>query len=110
MPKKLYVEQEGVAIDESRIPKGLRDLVPVVREWCFIGETPLASKLKKASDDELRKVVEQTEVRLAAVQKYCNETYDLTPVPHEAGMFHVFLTNYLELRSQHWLRESKRKK
>jgi hypothetical protein len=110
MSTKLYVELAGVVISPDKIPKHLRSLTSIARQWCFIGETALASKLKKTPDSELSSVVAATEPRLAELQKYCFETDELVPVPHEAAMFQIFLTSYLELRSALWLRESSRKK
>ena len=101
-----YLNMRGVVIVEKKIPHGLRSLLPLAEEWCVLGDTELEKKVKNATTEKLRTVVDTCEPLFAELQEYCSSCRDKITVPHEVALFQVFRFNYLTVRSELWVRQS----
>lgn len=72
-------------IDASKIPKGLQDLVPYLKEWAISDDSERDEKIKKTSKPKLQKVIDSVNPKMDLINNYLDSFKD-EAIPYEATL------------------------
>jgi hypothetical protein len=101
----LYSKLSGVVIKSEKVPKALVNLIPFAEKWSFTNEAEMQRVLERSTTDEIKAFVQACEKSLSALDKYCFKKRHPIPIPDEIVLFQIMYNNFLEARSQLWLRQ-----
>ena len=102
----LYIAQPGVSIDSTKFPPELAELLPFGFKWCFTSDKELVKELERSPLQEIDSLVAACQSKEAHLIRFCSDTGDKVPIPDEIVLMQFLYRNFLEARSELWMRQS----
>ena len=101
----------GVKLRPEYVPRLLGPLVEDARRWAIVGETGVERAIKKASIEELERVIARAQPLKKEVWKFAHDSEGAhqTPIPDEVVLFQIYLCVLQDIDSTVRLEKSRTK-
>ncbi len=84
-----YSDIPGLVIDESKIPREIRSLLPLAVKWNITDYLELEAYIHAAPEHERRHFVESFAPHLDSIAAWVEQSAHLMPLPDEVAVFDV---------------------